>query len=39
MQLVAAPLCALWGWAVAWLFRRPWGRSLAVLNLVALAAS
>jgi hypothetical protein len=37
MQLVAAPLCALWGWAVAWLFRRPWGKVPGVLNLAALA--
>jgi hypothetical protein len=38
LQLGAGPLCALLGCAVSWLWRRRWGRPLALLNLAAVLA-
>jgi len=38
MQFASAPLYALFGLGVAWLWKRPWVRPLAILELAALGA-
>jgi hypothetical protein len=38
MQFASPSLYALFGLAVAWLWKRPWARPLSVVQLIALAA-